>query len=198
MTIEAVLVSFVLAPIAILIFAILLLFKVSRTIGKWGLSLALVAMFGAPILSQLVVDQDAQAEGFASEEDRALAQEAGFQDASEWADHRSAFIATRQRKEDEACIADVSCWAKRYLQEASRVCSAAIEQQARFDYRWEAPRPDRFTSAIMHENGQQISFIGDALKLQNGFGSWLPYSYNCRYDVGAKAAVSVEIIEGRT
>jgi hypothetical protein len=196
-TIEAVLISFVLAPIAMLSFAILLLFKGSRKIGRWGLLLTLLTVFGAPIVSQFIVDQDAQAEGFADEEDRAMAREAGFQDASEWAKQRSTVIAAKQRKEDEACIADVSCWAKRHLQEASRVCSTAIEQQARFDYRWEAMRPDRFTSAIMHNNGQQISFIGNALKLQNGFGAWLPYSYNCRYDIGTKAVVAVEINEGR-
>jgi hypothetical protein len=196
-TFEAVLISFVAAPIAIVGFGGLLLFKGSRKIGKWGLLLALVAMFGAPIVSQFVVDEQAQAEGFASQEDRALAHEAGFQDPREWANQRSTVIAAKQLEADQECVADVSCWAKRHLPEASRVCSAAIEQQARFDFRWEASRPDRFTSAIMHNNGQQISFIGDALKLQNGFGAWLPYSYNCRYDVGTKAVVAVEVSEGR-
>jgi hypothetical protein len=196
-TIEAVLISFVAAPIAIVSFALLLLFKASRKIGKWGLLLALATMFGTPMVSQFVVDGQAQAEGFASQEDRALAHEAGFRDPREWAGQRSSVMAAKQLEADPACVADVSCWAKRHLQEASRVCSAAVEQQARFDFRWEASRPDRFTSAIMHNNGRQISFIGDALKLQNGFGAWLTYSYNCRYDVGTQAVVAVQVTEGR-
>jgi len=196
MTVEAALLAYIFAPIAMVLCLILMLFSVTRRLARWGLAVSVVVFLGTPVASQWLLDTSAQQAGFLNDEDRGVAKSEGIVDAELWAPKRDAVVTARPNAEDQKCILDVSCWAKRYILDASRVCSDAIERQARFDHRWQASRPDRFTTAIVHDNGAEISYLGDELQLQNGFGAWLPASYSCRYDIESKVAVDVQMYEG--
>lgn len=42
-----------------------------------------------------------------------------------------------------------------------------------------------------------MTFIGDEIQLQNGFGAWQNYAYECDYDPSSEQVLDVRAREGR-
>lgn len=198
MSIATALISFILAPVAALVFAVLSLFRRTRRLGGWGLLVSAAFIFAGPMLNELAADAEARAVGFLSAADYTMAREEGIRDPHQWAAMRSEATTRRKIDADAACVADFDCWANRHMRDANKACAPQIEQWAQYDFTWETTHPEaRYTRAIMHNNGKQVSYLGDAIKFQNGFGNWVRASYSCTFEVATKAVVKLTVSEGR-
>jgi hypothetical protein len=100
---------------------------------------------------------------------------------------------------DEECIKDIECWGKRNYVTASVFCQEPIERMAKHSVEW----TDRWLqtkvsgwSRVPPAPGA-VTYIGDRVKFQNGFGAWSPMIYECDFDPVAQRVLAVRVREGR-
>lgn len=103
--------------------------------------------------------------------------------------------AIAQRAEQKRCNADDACFSKDYEREARRQCKPLIEASARYDHEWTDgfAGPSTFLSASVDRDAGTIRFAGNQLKLQNGFGTWQQYRYECLFDYRRNKVVTAEV-----
>lgn len=107
--------------------------------------------------------------------------------------------AAEKAAEEAACRADFECWGREQRFAAEAACKRQIERRARFDHEWTDSwtKPTFSFFAWRDEAAGVMTYFGDQLKLQNGFGAWAKMSYSCDFDMDAGIAVAVTISEGR-
>jgi hypothetical protein len=198
MDVTIALTSFVFAPALMLVFAIFVLFRRTRRFAWWGILACVAVMVAGPFIGGYQADQDARADGFLDAADRSMAREDGVVSSTIWAAQRNEAVTRRRLDAEAACVADFNCWANRHMRGANKACAPQIEAWAKYDYAWDTSTAEaRFTRAILHNNGKQVSYLGDAIKFQNGFGAWVRHSYSCNFDVASKSVVKLVVNEGR-
>lgn len=95
--------------------------------------------------------------------------------------------AQEERRETEACMGDLKCWAVRHMTKANLACTPLIESLARFDHEWTTglAGPTKFAHYEWTDHpGRELSYWGREVKFQNGFGAWQRMTYWCNYDPG--------------
>lgn len=89
--------------------------------------------------------------------------------------------------------ARVETTAERYRASATASCKPRIQALAKWDYEW----TDGWTVPVFSHSREvgdgTIAYVGDRLKLQNGFGAWAHVKYGCIYDPRAGRVVDVQI-----
>lgn len=108
---------------------------------------------------------------------------------------RAEQAALAKRAEQARCDADDACFSKPYEAEARQQCKPVIEAYARYDHEWTDGfgGPSTFFSAYVDRNAGTIRFTGNQLKLQNGFGAWRRYRYECLFDYRKNRVVTAEV-----
>jgi len=102
-------------------------------------------------------------------------------------------------KAEEECRNDINCWASRNMIEAEAYCQSQIERFAKYEVKW----TDGITNQMFdrakwkHKKNGIITFYGDQVKFQNGFGAYENYVYSCDYDTLNKKADNVNVAPGR-
>lgn len=91
-------------------------------------------------------------------------------------------------KSREAALQCDSDGGSRYL------CSLAVERLAKFDFEWQSRvRFDRPPIWLSNDpKDWRIRWRGNRIKFQNAFGTWVPVSYQCDFDLKAGVPVAVE------
>ena len=105
-------------------------------------------------------------------------------------------LAKEERRETEACMGNLKCWAVRHMTRANLACTPLIESLARFDHEWTSGfgGPTKFAHYEWSDRpGGELSYWGREVKFQNGFGAWQRVAYWCYFDPGTGAA-SVEVV----
>ncbi|MEJ1933764.1 hypothetical protein WDZ92_26480, partial [Nostoc sp. NIES-2111] len=94
-----------------------------------------------------------------------------------------------------ACEASEVCIVSTHESDARRQCKPAIEAYARFDYDWTDGfgGPETFFSSYVDRSAGTIRFAGNQIKLQNGFGVWQQYRYECLYNYRSGRVVNVTL-----
>lgn len=96
------------------------------------------------------------------------------------------------------CITD-ACISDKYLVDATIACKPEIERLAQYDIEWLdgflTPWAKRFV--VSDENRSVITYFGDSVKLQNGFGAWQNMIFMCIYDAESDSVVDVAVEPGR-
>ena len=64
-------------------------------------------------------------------------------------------------------------------------------------FRWTGTGLETMFSDRRSAGGNVITYIGDALEVQDNDGRWVPASYECGYDHGIGQIVDVRTAEGR-
>ena len=83
-----------------------------------------------------------------------------------------------------ACRNDLQCWGEKHLANVEVTCVPLIERQARYDVEWD----DGWFSMKLERwrwndrAAGSLSYTGDRVKFQNGFGAWQRMTYWCHYD----------------
>jgi transcription elongation GreA/GreB family factor len=110
----------------------------------------------------------------------------------------NAFLADQQAREAE-CRADLNCWGERFLIDANMACRAPVEGLSQYQFEWTdtvfEKKFDRWQRAA--ETPTVISYFGDRIKMQNGFGAWSSMIYRCDFDTEASLIVDVFASPGK-
>ena len=90
----------------------------------------------------------------------------------------------REAAEDIICRQDLQCWGDKNALAATFACEPLIESMARYDYKWTdgwlGVKLERFRWNNRAEGS--LSYTGDEIQFQNGFGAWLRMTYWCHYN----------------
>jgi hypothetical protein len=79
------------------------------------------------------------------------------------------------------CRADLQCWAEKKVVSASVYCKEPIERLAQYSSRWTDGTFDMKFSHYRWLNEKQgtVTYIGDKIEFQNGFGAFQKHIYEC-------------------
>lgn len=104
--------------------------------------------------------------------------------------------AVNEASKAAACKADLQCWAAKSEFDAAARCARQIELLALHSVRW--IEGDKFTHLRWADKtAGAVTYIGDRVEFQNGFGAYTPMTYECDFDQANKAVLDVRIAEGR-
>lgn len=107
--------------------------------------------------------------------------------------------AEKEKAEKEAvCRMEISCIGERVTPEAITLCSPEIERLARNDFEWTGWSIGRFSRYRWKSRSNGVvTYIGDKIKFQNGFGAWIYHTYECDFDTNTLAVIDVRARAGR-
>lgn len=100
---------------------------------------------------------------------------------------------------DAACKAELKCWAEKSIVDAGIDCKRHIEKLSPYSSRWSTEKSfERFSRyGWLNKEKATLTFVGDKIEFQNGFGAFQPHVYECNYDPISKAVVDVRAWPGR-
>jgi len=170
-----------------------------RAKAKYVQAPAVVMILVGVVMTNMAQREQLDAAGFVNREDQAAAAEEGIEDGETW----YALISEREEEaraaERSECRADFTCWGRDRRIDAEVRCKREIENAARYAHEWTddwtSPMFSRF--AWEDEEAGVMTYYGDRLRFQNGFGAWSNMVYACHYDTERDIAVSIEVSEGR-
>ena len=102
-------------------------------------------------------------------------------------------------QKEQACRWDLQCWGDKNSVDATLACERRIEDIGLYGYEW----TDGFLEAKFSHfrwkdrNRGVVTYMGDKIRFQNGFGAWLPHRYWCIYDTLRKYVLDVNAQRGR-
>ena len=101
--------------------------------------------------------------------------------------------------ENAACRQDLQCWASKHIATAQIYCPDLIENLAKYQFEWTDGWIDsKFTHfSWKDKTAGTITYFGDKLKLQNGFGAFQNYTYSCVVDTNTDAILDIGATPGR-
>lgn len=91
-------------------------------------------------------------------------------------------------EEKAACMQDLKCWGDRHSIAAQIACKTPIENMAKYSFTW--MDGSMFSRYTLSGNGK-VSYMGDHIQFQNGFGANQRMSYMCQYDPATKTVTEV-------
>lgn len=110
------------------------------------------------------------------------------------ADERAAkALSDAEEAKESACKNDLQCWGPRHIWFADTACAPLIEAYAKFDFEWTDGWGEKFDRARLEGDGR-ITYLGNDIKFQNGFGVWSIMNYECTYDPATKRALRASVV----
>lgn len=107
--------------------------------------------------------------------------------------------AEEKAKEKAACREDLQCWGEEHMFMAGSYCQPLIEDRAKYSAKWTDSWAEPKISHFRWRDKEDglVTFIGDKVQFQNGYGAWQPMTYECDYDPSAEQVRAVRLHEGR-
>lgn len=105
----------------------------------------------------------------------------------------------KQLAEAEACRNDLQCWADKHFIPATTRCSRQIERLAQYQHRWTDGFLEMKLSRFrwLDQEKGTLTYFGDKIQFQNGFGAWQNYIYQCDYEPESRSVLAVDAAPGR-
>ena len=105
----------------------------------------------------------------------------------------------QKAEQDAACRNDVSCIGEKKLVTAGVYCRSQIERLAKYSSEWTDGflEPKFSHYRLKAKDGGVVTFIGDKIKFQNGFGAWQNMIYECDLDTKTDNVLDVRASPGR-
>ncbi|MBX8575642.1 hypothetical protein [Pseudomonas cichorii] len=102
-------------------------------------------------------------------------------------------------KVDEKCRLDINCWGEKHFVAASVFCKTPIEKMAQYDFKWtDGMLEPKFTRQKWADKDRGvITYFGDKIQFQNGFGAFQNHMYSCDYNTLTEQVVKVNAHPGR-
>lgn len=84
---------------------------------------------------------------------------------------------------DAECMKTLQCWGDRHTTSASIRCDNYIEKLAKYSFKWTDGILESKFSHFRWKNKSKgiVTFIGDKIQFQNGFGAFQKSIYECDY-----------------
>lgn len=98
-----------------------------------------------------------------------------------------------------ACKLDLQCWGDKHDILAASHCQNDIEKLANYTFRWtDGALEPKFSQFRWHnkEDGS-ITYIGNKIEFQNGFGAYQPYIYECIFNPESSTVIGLTAKPGR-
>lgn len=97
------------------------------------------------------------------------------------------------------CRQDLQCWGDKNSAYATAWCDDQVERLAKNSHKW---TDGTFDSKFSHfrwlnKDAGTLTYIGDKIQYQNGFGAWVNHVYECDFDPDTKTVLDVRAREGR-
>lgn len=109
--------------------------------------------------------------------------------------------AERERKEAvelAGCKKDLQCWGNRNIPTAGFACDDHIERLAKYSFEWtDGWLEQKFSRFRWKSKPKVLTYFGDKIKMQNGFGAWQQYTYECDLNTETDTALAVRAEPGR-
>lgn len=101
--------------------------------------------------------------------------------------------------EEAACKKDLSCWGEKHSISAAVYCDDYVENLAQYSHEWTDGMLEPKFSHYRWKNIDKgvVTYIGDKIKFQNGFGAWQNYVYECDFDPVTDTILDVRAQAGR-
>jgi hypothetical protein len=189
--------------------------------------IALASFVGMVFAAVMVVREgglEAQQKGFLDAADMRAAKEAGIIDPTAWQSRRDQLAkqtqeteraeserakaeqaeaerakAEAERARADACERDLKCIGNEKSIEATIACQPWVERMAKNDFQWTDPwyegKFGRFR--WQDKTNGTITYVGDKIKFQNGFGAWVRSMYECDYNFRTKSVADVRVRPGQ-
>ena len=105
----------------------------------------------------------------------------------------------QEEAQDKACRTSLQCWGDKHSVAASLHCPDYVERLAKYDHEWtDGWLGTKFSRFAWKDRKQgSITYIGDQIKFQNGFGAWVPHTYHCDFDPLQRQVLDVRAMPGR-
>lgn len=118
---------------------------------------------------------------------------------AEQAERERQAAAEAERRKEADCKTDLQCWGDKHSIKASFACRPYVERLAKYQYEWTDGWLESKFSRFKWKNKAkgQLTYVGDRIKFQNGFGAWQFAVYTCDYDPVAELVLNVEAAPGR-
>lgn len=99
----------------------------------------------------------------------------------------------------EKCKLDLKCWAKEHDSDAIFASELLIERFAKYEFEWTSGFMESKISRYAWKNKSRytLSYFGDKIKFQNGFGAWQNMIYQIDYDPINEKLLNVSVSPGR-
>lgn len=94
---------------------------------------------------------------------------------------------------------DLQCWGEKNVVAAGVRCKRPIERFAKYDFKWTdgflEPKMSHYRWSDIDAN--IVTYIGDKVQFQNGFGAFITMIYECDMSPDGETVLDVRIREGR-
>lgn len=102
-------------------------------------------------------------------------------------------------KETAECKKDLQCWGDKNGGTAAVYCKEPVERLAKYSFEWTDGTLEQKFSHFRWKDKDNgiITYIGDKIKYQNGFGAWQNSTYECDIDPVSKTVFDVRASAGR-
>ena len=102
----------------------------------------------------------------------------------------------------DQCMENLRCWAEKHSVSGAVYCEPHVERSAKYDFEWTDSWLESKFSHFRWLNAENrkagiVTYIGDKVKFQNGFGAWLPITYECDFDPINGTVLDLRLYEGR-
>ncbi|OAP47638.1 hypothetical protein ATC00_22530 [Sinorhizobium americanum] len=113
------------------------------------------------------------------------------------ADKPSAAVAIE--REEAECAANLDCWASKWQIRAGSDCQEPIQRLAKNNFEWTDSwaEPKLPRALWLNQSQKTVTYVGDKIKFQNGFGAWSIHTYECDYDPTTRTVLSVRVKPGQ-
>jgi len=100
---------------------------------------------------------------------------------------------------DAECVKSLQCWGDKHNISAAIHCQDPVERLAKNTFRWtDGMLETKFLNfRWFREKDGTLTYIGDRIEFQNGFGAWQVYTYQCDYDPATAKVLGVHAQPGR-
>lgn len=108
-------------------------------------------------------------------------------------------VAEQPKIDDATCRKDLQCWGDKQSIPASVYCKDPVARLAKYSARWTdgvlEPKFSRFR--WLDQSRGTMTFIGDKIEFQNGFGAFQAHIYECDFDPANNMVLGVRAQPGR-
>lgn len=100
---------------------------------------------------------------------------------------------------DAECRKTLACWGEKHSVSAAVRCTDPVERLAKNNFEWTDGILEPKFSHYRWKNQAtgEVTYIGDKIKYQNGFGAWIYHTYECDLDGSGEVVTAVRAAPGR-
>jgi hypothetical protein len=101
--------------------------------------------------------------------------------------------------DDVSCKRDLQCWGDKFSVSAAVYCKDSVAKLGKYSSRWtDSTFESKFSRfRWLNKDAGTITYIGDKIEFQNGFGAFQKHIYECDFNPEQKLVLSVRARPGQ-